>query len=153
MEATFSSEMLVDFQRSARHYSAEDRTLHNYRLENLKSYRAMSLGKSNLFQHTISITYMSVFSMFIRWLVLPRAACFRFVIILIVLISLCVLFLLRLEQYIQCCNMCIWYAAQFTRIPHQLQYIARTWPISELTITPWWASLLDVSSKARFPSI
>jgi hypothetical protein len=35
-QATRSSEMSVDFQRSAQRYIPEDRTLHNHRRENLK---------------------------------------------------------------------------------------------------------------------
>jgi hypothetical protein len=38
MEETCSSETLVDFQRATHRYIPEDRTLHNRRLENLKSY-------------------------------------------------------------------------------------------------------------------
>jgi hypothetical protein len=38
MEATFSCEKSVDFQRTTRHYIPEDRTLHNHRCKNLKSY-------------------------------------------------------------------------------------------------------------------
>jgi hypothetical protein len=38
MEAKYSSETSVDFQRTTRHYNPEDRTLHNYRCENLKTY-------------------------------------------------------------------------------------------------------------------
>jgi hypothetical protein len=38
MEATCSSETSVDFQRTTRCYIPEDRTLHNHRCENLKSY-------------------------------------------------------------------------------------------------------------------
>jgi hypothetical protein len=40
LEATFSSETSLDFQRTARRYIPEDRTLHNPHRENLKSYRA-----------------------------------------------------------------------------------------------------------------
>jgi hypothetical protein len=38
MEAKYSSEDSVDFQWNVRRYIAEDRTLHNLRCENLKSY-------------------------------------------------------------------------------------------------------------------
>jgi hypothetical protein len=38
MEATCSSETSVDFQRITRCYIRKDRTLHNHRCENLKSY-------------------------------------------------------------------------------------------------------------------
>jgi hypothetical protein len=38
MEVTCSSETLVGFQRTARRYIPEDRTLHNHNCENLKSY-------------------------------------------------------------------------------------------------------------------
>jgi hypothetical protein len=38
MEATCSSETSVDSQRTTLHYIPEDRTLHNHRCENLKSY-------------------------------------------------------------------------------------------------------------------
>jgi hypothetical protein len=37
-EATCSSETSVNFQRTTRRYILEDRTLHNHRCENLKSY-------------------------------------------------------------------------------------------------------------------
>jgi hypothetical protein len=38
MMATYSTETSVDFQRNTRPYIPEDRTLHNYRCEYLKSY-------------------------------------------------------------------------------------------------------------------
>jgi signal-transduction protein with cAMP-binding, CBS, and nucleotidyltransferase domain len=38
MEATCFSEKSVDFQRTTRRYIPEDRTLHDHRCENLKSY-------------------------------------------------------------------------------------------------------------------
>jgi hypothetical protein len=38
IEATGSSETSADFQQSTRRYILEDRTLHNHRCENLKSY-------------------------------------------------------------------------------------------------------------------
>jgi hypothetical protein len=38
IEATCSPETSVDFQRTTRRYIPEDRTLHNHRCENLKSY-------------------------------------------------------------------------------------------------------------------
>jgi hypothetical protein len=37
-QAELSSEKSVDFQRTTRRYVPEDRTLHNHRRENLKSY-------------------------------------------------------------------------------------------------------------------
>jgi hypothetical protein len=37
-EATCSSETAIDFQRTTRRYIPEDKTLHNHRCENLKSY-------------------------------------------------------------------------------------------------------------------
>jgi hypothetical protein len=43
MEATWSSEASVGFQRTSRHYIPEDRTLHNHRCENLKSYISSSV--------------------------------------------------------------------------------------------------------------
>jgi hypothetical protein len=39
MEATCSSGTSVDFQRTARRYIPEDRTLHGHRCESLESYR------------------------------------------------------------------------------------------------------------------
>jgi hypothetical protein len=36
-EATYSSEMSVDFHQTTRYSTPEDRTLHNHRCENLKS--------------------------------------------------------------------------------------------------------------------
>jgi hypothetical protein len=39
MEAACSSETSVDTQRTTRRYIPEDRTLHNHRYENLKSYK------------------------------------------------------------------------------------------------------------------
>jgi hypothetical protein len=39
MEAIFSFETSVDFQRTTRRYIPEDSTLHNYLCENLKSCR------------------------------------------------------------------------------------------------------------------
>jgi hypothetical protein len=38
MEAIYSSETSVDFQRTTRRYTPEDRTLHDHRYENLRSY-------------------------------------------------------------------------------------------------------------------
>jgi hypothetical protein len=38
LEAICSSETSVDFQRTTRRYIPKDRTLHNHRYENLKSY-------------------------------------------------------------------------------------------------------------------
>jgi hypothetical protein len=38
MKTIFSSKTPVDFQRTTRRYIPEDRTLHNHRCENLKSY-------------------------------------------------------------------------------------------------------------------
>jgi hypothetical protein len=38
MEEKYSSEMSVDFQRTSRRCIPEDKTLHNHRCENLKSY-------------------------------------------------------------------------------------------------------------------
>jgi hypothetical protein len=52
MEAIYSSETSVDFQRTTRRYIPEDSTLHNHRSENLKSYiiliNPFSLHKTNL---------------------------------------------------------------------------------------------------------
>jgi hypothetical protein len=42
--ATFSSETWVDFQWTTRGYIPEDRTLHNHRSENLKSYKQRVTG-------------------------------------------------------------------------------------------------------------
>jgi hypothetical protein len=41
MEATCSSYTEVDFQRTTRRYTPEDRTLHDHRCENLKLYTAV----------------------------------------------------------------------------------------------------------------
>jgi hypothetical protein len=38
MEATYSSEIFVDIQRTTLSYIPEDRTLHKHRSENLKYY-------------------------------------------------------------------------------------------------------------------
>jgi hypothetical protein len=38
LETTCSPETSVDFQRTTRHFIPEDKTLHNYRCENLRSY-------------------------------------------------------------------------------------------------------------------
>jgi hypothetical protein len=43
MEATRSSETLVDFQQTTQRYIPEDGTLHNHRSENLKSYTFLYL--------------------------------------------------------------------------------------------------------------
>jgi hypothetical protein len=40
MEATYSSETSVDFQRNTQPYIPEDRTLHDHRCENLNSYKS-----------------------------------------------------------------------------------------------------------------
>jgi hypothetical protein len=39
MEAIYSSETSVDFQRTTRRYISEDSTVHKDRCENLKSYK------------------------------------------------------------------------------------------------------------------
>jgi hypothetical protein len=39
MEAIWSSETSVDFQRTTRRYVPEDSTFHNHRHENLNSYK------------------------------------------------------------------------------------------------------------------
>jgi hypothetical protein len=44
MEAIFSSETSVDFQRTTRRYIPEDVTLHNHRCENRKSYKTQDLA-------------------------------------------------------------------------------------------------------------
>jgi hypothetical protein len=41
MEAIFSSETSVEIQRTTRRHIPEDDTLHNYRCENLKSYKTI----------------------------------------------------------------------------------------------------------------
>jgi hypothetical protein len=51
MEAIWSSETSVDFQRTARCYIPEDGTLQNHRCENLKSYQVDS--SSSVFHHSI----------------------------------------------------------------------------------------------------
>jgi hypothetical protein len=38
MKATYSTETSVNFQRTIWRYISQDRTLHNHRFENLKSY-------------------------------------------------------------------------------------------------------------------
>jgi hypothetical protein len=43
MEAKYSSEMSVDFQRTTLHYIPEDRALHNHRPENFRSDRDIDL--------------------------------------------------------------------------------------------------------------
>jgi hypothetical protein len=43
MEAKYSSETSDDFQRTTRRYNSEDRTPHNHRCENLKSYTVMNI--------------------------------------------------------------------------------------------------------------
>jgi hypothetical protein len=43
MEATYSSETSDDLQWSTWHYITEDRTFHNHRCENLKSYNALQV--------------------------------------------------------------------------------------------------------------
>jgi hypothetical protein len=44
IDAIFSSEMSVNFQRTTQRYIPEDRTLHNHRCENLNSYKGLFLG-------------------------------------------------------------------------------------------------------------
>jgi hypothetical protein len=47
MEAMYSPETSIDFQRTARRYVPEDGTLHNDRCENLRSYNSyIKLQKS-----------------------------------------------------------------------------------------------------------
>jgi streptogramin lyase len=45
MEATYSTETSVDFQRTTRCCIPEDRTLHNHRCENLRSYVLDDFGR------------------------------------------------------------------------------------------------------------
>jgi hypothetical protein len=47
MEATYSYETTVDFQRPTRRYIPEDRTLDDHRCENLKSYTKNNEMKSS----------------------------------------------------------------------------------------------------------
>jgi hypothetical protein len=49
IEATCSSETPVDFQQTTRPYIQEDRTLHNRRFENLKSYVGYEKSDGRLF--------------------------------------------------------------------------------------------------------
>jgi hypothetical protein len=48
MEATYSYETSLDFQRTTRLYILEDRTLHNHRCDNLKSYMKNSNLRNEL---------------------------------------------------------------------------------------------------------
>jgi hypothetical protein len=43
MEATCSSETLVDFQRTILHFNPEDRNLRNHSCENLNSYKLYNI--------------------------------------------------------------------------------------------------------------
>jgi hypothetical protein len=47
MEVMSSSETSVDFQRTTWHYTKEDRTIHNHRCENLKSYKSHNNNNNN----------------------------------------------------------------------------------------------------------
>jgi hypothetical protein len=53
METTSSSETSVYYQRTTRRYIPEDRTLHNLRCENLKSYIKKVV---TTFDHTPNVT-------------------------------------------------------------------------------------------------
>jgi hypothetical protein len=62
MEAIYSSETSVDFQRITRRYIPEDITLESYRWENLKSYRMIKFDYSNpsTLKYSASQTFSSV---------------------------------------------------------------------------------------------
>jgi hypothetical protein len=49
MEAIYSSEKSVDFQRNTGRYIPEGSTLHNHRCENLKSYTTNQVGYTNAY--------------------------------------------------------------------------------------------------------
>jgi hypothetical protein len=53
MEAIYSSATSVQIQRTTRRYIPEDRTLHNHRCENLRSYTALYPKKTELFINTV----------------------------------------------------------------------------------------------------
>jgi hypothetical protein len=63
MEATLSSEISVDFQRTTWHYFLADRTLHNHCCENLKSYMILLLLLN--ISVTISIIIITVINIII----------------------------------------------------------------------------------------
>jgi hypothetical protein len=46
MEATYSSEASVDFQRTTRRYIPEDRTLHDHRCKNITFYLELDFSKN-----------------------------------------------------------------------------------------------------------
>jgi hypothetical protein len=54
MEAMCSSETSVDFQRAIRRYIPKDRTLHNHRCENLKSYIVGLIFNCGSLNHAVS---------------------------------------------------------------------------------------------------
>jgi hypothetical protein len=58
MEVTCSSETSVAFQRTTRHYIPEDRTLHNHRYENHKSYNNIQVRKHQT-EHEIPVRSLS----------------------------------------------------------------------------------------------
>jgi hypothetical protein len=55
MEATYSSEMSVGFQRTTRRYIPEERALHNHLYENLKSYIIQRIWSKIKFDLQISV--------------------------------------------------------------------------------------------------
>jgi hypothetical protein len=57
MEATCSSETSADFQRTAWNYMSEDKTFHNHRSENLKSYMNLLYRNSTL-KNSINFAYI-----------------------------------------------------------------------------------------------
>jgi hypothetical protein len=56
MEATFSSETSVDFQRTAQRYIPEDRIVHNHVCENFKSYKHTPRW-TKMFTYFLAIIY------------------------------------------------------------------------------------------------
>jgi hypothetical protein len=68
MEAICSSEISVDFKRITRRYIPEDRTPHNHRCENLKSYLGQRLEPKFYFitGSIYFITHVNKFSLFAK---------------------------------------------------------------------------------------
>jgi hypothetical protein len=60
MEATCSSEVSVEFQRTARRYIPEDRPFRNHRCENLKSYKIFTYSPLIIFSLILQTLHLNI---------------------------------------------------------------------------------------------
>jgi hypothetical protein len=67
MEAIFSSEKIVDFQRTTRRYILEDSTLHNHRSENLSPTRTLMMHSLTSFVLFFNVNPNAAYSSKEQW--------------------------------------------------------------------------------------